>query len=148
MSKTMSLKPRMSEKAYATSKALNTYVFDVPMTANKMTVSEAVSAQFNVAVEEVRIIVSKGKVKNSYRKGRRPVSGKRPDVKHAYVRVKQGDSINIFEAEEKAQEKAEKTADKIEKAQARVERKEQKRGSLRGAFNRGTRQVQNKGGDK
>ena len=45
MSKSIALKPRMSEKSYATSVALNTFVFDVPMTENKVTIAAAVDYQ-------------------------------------------------------------------------------------------------------
>lgn len=109
MSKTMSLKPRMSEKAYAISMAENTYVFVVPMDANKASVTSAVSEQFGVTVEDVRTTVVKGKPKQAYRKRTRPVAGKRADLKKVYVRVKAGDKINIFGEEEKAAKKAAKT---------------------------------------
>ncbi len=153
MSKTMALKPRMSEKAYAASLDRNTYVFTVPMDSNKSTVADAIKEQFKVTVEDVRLLVVKGKAKQSYKKGRRPVAGKRPDYKKAYVVVKEGDSINIFGDEEKKAEKQEKTAEMVEKAQAKQSAKEtkaetKKQGGIRGAFNRATRQTQNKGGDK
>lgn len=92
----MPLKPRMSEKAYGTSLALNTYVFDVPTSSNKLTIAKAVEAQFDVAVEDVRIIVVKGKVKKSYQKRNRPIDGKRAKSKKAYVRLVEGNSINLF----------------------------------------------------
>jgi large subunit ribosomal protein L23 len=115
MSKQMILRPRVSEKAYGLSTARNTYVFIVPDNANKMTVSEAVNAQFNVTVEEVNVMNVKGKVKRSVRKGGRPTSGKRSDFKKAYVTLKSGDSIPIFAAEEEAAAKEEKAAKKAVK---------------------------------
>lgn len=121
MSKTMILKPRMSEKAYAQSHAVNTYSFDVPKTANKITVAKAVAEQFKVTVEDVRIVIMKGKQARSIRIGgtRKVVSGKRPDVKKAYVRIKAGETIPIFasidEAEEKARKAEEKAAKKAKK---------------------------------
>ncbi|HEX5456308.1 MAG TPA: 50S ribosomal protein L23 [Candidatus Saccharimonadales bacterium] len=121
MSKTMILKPRMSEKAYAQSHAVNTYAFDVPKTANKISVAKAVTEQFKVTVENVRIAVVKGKKARSIRIGgtRKVVSGKRPDVKKAYVRIKTGETIPIFasidEAEEKARKAEEKAAKKAKK---------------------------------
>lgn len=96
MDKIMVLKPRMSEKAYALSQALNTYVFDVPKTANKLTVAKAITAQFKVTVHDVKIINAKGKPKKSYQKRNRPIDGLRVDVKKAYVRLIPGDSIDIF----------------------------------------------------
>lgn len=122
----MALKPRMSEKAYATSQALNTYVFVVPKDANKVTVAEAVAEQFQVTVEEVNISVLKGKKKRSYRRGGRPTVGKTNDLKKAYVRVKAGDQIPIFAAMEEEEAKAEKTAATIKKAQDKKAAKDAK----------------------
>lgn len=147
--KTLALKPRMSEKAYATSQDLNTYVFVVPTSANKAVVSAAVTEQFKVTVEDVRLAVVKGKSKKSYKKRSRPVTGHRADMKKAYVRLKAGDNIPIFEAMEepketmvqKAVKKAgEKAAEKSEKAAQPA-----KQSRLRSAFGRGQRQTQSKG---
>lgn len=110
--KDLVLKPRMSEKAYASSVALNTYVFDVPVTANKMLVAQAVEAQFGVTVDDVKMIVVKGKVKKSYQKRNRPVDGVRAKSKKAYVRLSDGSSINLFGEEEKAEAKTDKKTDK------------------------------------
>lgn len=122
----MALKPRMSEKAYATSQALNTYVFVVPYEANKVTVAAAVEDQFKVTVEEVNILILKGKKKRSYRRGGRPTVGETSNVKKAYVRVKAGDQIPVFAAMEEEEAKAEKTSAAIEKAQAKRAKKEAK----------------------
>lgn len=104
----LSLKPRMSEKAYASSVAQNTYVFVVPMDANKASVTTAVTEQFGVQVIDVRLVIVKGKAKQAYRKRQRPVAGKRADIKKAYVRVKAGDTIDIFGEEKKADKKSAK----------------------------------------
>ena len=127
MSKTMTLKPRMSEKAYATSVALNTYVFNVPLSANKLTVSQAVEAQFGVIVENVQMIVVKGKVKKSYQKRNRPVEGVRAKSKKAYVRLAEGNSINLFGEEENSDKKADNKAEvKENKKPSKREAKEKK----------------------
>lgn len=147
MDKTMALKPRMSEKAYAQSVAGNTYVVVVPMTANKLTVADAIVAQFGVTVEDVRIVVAKGKTKQSYRKGRRPVAGKRADFKKAYIRLKAGDSINIFGDEDKAEEKATKTDKAATESKTAVKEVKQKR-SIGRALGRTQRQTQDRGGSK
>lgn len=112
MSKVMPLKPRMSEKAYASSVSENTYVFIVPMDSNKQTVAGAVTEQFGVTVEDVRPMVLKGKPKRSYKKRSRPIVGQRADMKKVYVRLKDGDKINIFEQEEKEAKKAAKQTKK------------------------------------
>ncbi|MCA9332464.1 50S ribosomal protein L23 [Candidatus Saccharibacteria bacterium] len=100
MEKTLTLKPRISEKAYGLSESINTYVFQVPVTANKQQVAQAVSAQFNVTVNTVNIANVVGKVKRTYRKGGRPVTGSRPNFKKAYVTLKEGDSITVFASED------------------------------------------------
>ncbi|HET9411675.1 MAG TPA: 50S ribosomal protein L23 [Candidatus Saccharimonadales bacterium] len=95
--------PRMSEKSYAQSQN-GIYVFNVPATATKQQIATAVAKQFDVAVVTVNVVLAKGKVKQSFRKGGRPVTGKRRDVKKAYVRLAEGNSIPVFaavEAEEK-----------------------------------------------
>jgi large subunit ribosomal protein L23 len=113
--KTMTLKPRMSEKTYALYGAENTFVFIVPSSANKLTVAQAVASQFGVTVEKVRIANEKGKTKQSYQKRNRPIAGKRSDKKKAYVRLKAGDSIPIFAAIEEEEKKAKKAEEKAAK---------------------------------
>lgn len=108
MSKTMILRPRVSEKAYGMSQTSNTYVFEVPRDANKLTVALAVAAQFKVTVEDVNITNLKGKAKRTVRKGGRQIAGRDVDVKKAYVTLKQGDSIAIFVSEEEQKDKSAK----------------------------------------
>lgn len=108
MSLSMTLKPRISEKAYALSQTQNVYVIQVPSDANKLTVAAAVSSQFGVTVTEVNIQNAKGKTKRTVRKGGRQSYGKRPDIKKAYVTLKAGDTIAIFATEEDEKPKAAK----------------------------------------
>lgn len=96
--------PRMSEKTVAQA-AVGMYVFNVPMTATKQQVAEAVSKQYSVRVVSVNTVVSDGKVKRSYRKGGSPVTGKRSDTKKAYVRLADGDKIAVFDQTEAAPSK-------------------------------------------
>lgn len=106
MSKTMILKPRISEKAYALAQTSNVYVFQVPTDVGKLEVAQAVTAQFNVQVLDVNIMNVKGKVKRTVRRGGRQSLGKRADFKKAYVTVKAGEIIPIYAAEdEKPSEK-------------------------------------------
>lgn len=98
----LTLIPVISEKAYGQSKH-NTYVFKVPTTANKQQVTAAVAAQYSVKVADVRLVITKGKVMRTIRKGK-PYEGRRVDVKKAYVSLVEGDRLKIFdevEAEEK-----------------------------------------------
>lgn len=100
MDKTMILKPRISEKAYAQSQSADVYTFVVPKDANKTTIAQAVEAQFGVTVTTVNVANVKGKVKTSYRKRGGRSTGSRTDVKKAYVTVKEGDAIPVFANEE------------------------------------------------
>ncbi|HSX46887.1 MAG TPA: 50S ribosomal protein L23 [Patescibacteria group bacterium] len=100
MSKSMILKPRLSEKAYGLSQNSNVYVFQVPGNANKLTIADAVADQFDVTVLDVNIMNTKGKVKRTVRRGGRQTFGSRSNVKKAYVLVKEGDLIAIFANEE------------------------------------------------
>lgn len=70
----------------------NVYVFEVARRANKKTVKSAVEQIFNVHVEDVNIAVAPHKPK---RLGR--YSGRRPGYKKAYVRLKAGESIEVYE---------------------------------------------------
>lgn len=146
MSKFMALKPRLSEKAYAQSLQSNVYTFTVPMTANKLTIADAVNAQFKVTVGDVHISVAKGKQKRSYSKRRRPAVGRRADVKKAYVRIKDGETINIFGEPEQAAEKTK--AKEAAQPDKKVAVDTKPKGRLRTALGRAPRQTQNKGGDK
>lgn len=121
MSKTLILKPRMSEKTYASAQATNTFVFIVPKSSNKVEVADAVASQFGVTVTSVRTAVSKGKKARSIRLGkyRKNVMGQRADYKKAFVTLKEGDSIPIFAAVEEAEAAEAKAAEKIEKQAAK-----------------------------
>jgi large subunit ribosomal protein L23 len=121
MSKTTLLRPRLSEKAYVLGTALNVYVFDVPADANKHLVAEAVTAQFEVTVSDVRLLNIKGKAKRTVRKGGRPVMGQRSDIKKAYVTLAEGNRLPFFDEPE--EEKADKKADKKAAKKAEKETK-------------------------
>ena len=114
MEKTILLKPRLSEQAYALSQN-RTYVFEVPVSANKHTVARAVAVQFNVEVTNVNIANIAGKAKRTYRKGSRPVTGRASDTRKAFVTLKAGQSLPIFAAEEEAEAKEAKQAEKAVK---------------------------------
>lgn len=128
MSKTLALKPRMSEKTYASSLTTNTFVFVVPKSTNKIEVAEAVAAQFDVTVTNVRTTVVKGKKARSIRLGkyRKNVMGQRSDYKKAFVTLKDGDSIPVFAAVQEAEEAEAKAAEKAEKKAAKAAKKEAK----------------------
>lgn len=141
----MALKPRISEKSYASADKDNVYIFEVPKSANKHTITRAVESQFSVKVSDVRTVNVVGKPKRAVRKRQRPASGKRKDIKKAYVGLIEGDSINIFGNDEKKTKSAK--SDKPAQ-EAKATEKVQKKSGLRGAFNRGPRHTQDKGGGK
>jgi large subunit ribosomal protein L23 len=126
-SKSLILKPRMSEKAYALSQSRNTYVFDVPADANKHSVARAVAAQFEVEVTKVNIANIAGKAKRTVRKSGRSAKGYQNDISKAYVTLKQGDSLPLFAALEQETEQAEKAQEQVDKVAAKAAKKEAKK---------------------
>ena len=92
--------PRATEKAYGLVSEKNTYVFNVPLKANKQQIAAAVEAQFDVTVKNVKTLVQSGKaVRFSRGKNRYPGTTNRKDNKKAYVTLAEGSSINVFEQE-------------------------------------------------
>lgn len=87
---TMILKPVITEKSLNQA-GKGTYTFAVPMNSNKLTIAEAVKAQFKVDATDVRISITKGKMKRF-----KQIKGRRIDVKKAFVTVAKGQSIAIF----------------------------------------------------
>lgn len=82
-------KPVVTEKATMASEN-NAVVFEVAIDANKPQIKEAIEALFGVKVKAVNTTITKGKVKRF--RGR---LGKRKDVKKAYVRLEEGNTIDI-----------------------------------------------------
>lgn len=100
----LTLKPRVSEKAYGLSELRNTYIFDIPSGVNKFDVAKAVADQYNVSVTNVRVAGVPGKATRSYRqRGRKSINSKRSDIRKAYVTLKEGDKLPIFAAAEEAE---------------------------------------------
>ena len=83
--------PKVSEKAIAQAEAA-TYIFEVPVTANKVEVAKAVKETFKVDVLSVNMLIAKGKTKRFRR-----VLGQEKDIKKAIVKIKKGQSIALFE---------------------------------------------------
>ncbi len=82
-------KPIITEKATMASEN-NVIVFEVAPDAKKPEIKSAVESLFNVQVVSVNTAVTKGKVKRF-----RGKLGKRNDVKKAYVRLAEGQSIDV-----------------------------------------------------
>lgn len=83
--------PRVSEKA-AVLAAKGTYVFNVPIEANKLEVRKAVETIYQVKVSDVRTIRGEGKI---VRRGR--TAGRRNRWKKALVTLTKGQSLNLYE---------------------------------------------------
>ena len=119
MLNSLALKPRLSEKAYGLSEKDNTYVFEVPAGANRLDIKRAVTDQYSVVVQAVHIARTAGKSRRGYaRRGRVASKGQTSSVRKAYVTLKQGDKLPVFDAIEEAEkqtEKAEKKASKESK---------------------------------
>ena len=98
--------PRATEKAYRLIQEKNTYIFDVPLNANKQQIAEAVADQFDVKVSAVKTLVQQGKsVRFSRGKNRYQGTTKRKDTKKAYVTLAKGSSIQVFEEPAAEEEK-------------------------------------------
>lgn len=91
------LEPRATEKSYL-EQTNRIYVFPVDKNASKQSIARMVEKEFNVTVTDVRTLVRKGK-KTRFSRGKHAYPGTtyRKDKKFAYVRLKKGDSIKVFE---------------------------------------------------
>ncbi len=83
--------PHVSEKTARLQELANQYVFEVAQTATKADVKTAVEQLFSVKVEGVNLVNVKGKSKSfKFRTGRRG------DWRKAYVRLADGQSIDVM----------------------------------------------------
>lgn len=81
--------PVITEKSTLASEA-NQVVFKVAIDANKTEIKKAVEELFDVKVKAVNTAVTKGKVKRF-----RGITGKRKDVKKAYVTLEDGETLDV-----------------------------------------------------
>lgn len=107
--------PRATEKAY-NAEAQHKYLFQVPRSASKQEIAAEISKIFTVTVTSVRTLNRNGKP-TRFSRGRHAYPGTtfRQDKKYAYVTVKEGDKIPVFEQPEEAKKedkKEEKKGDK------------------------------------
>ena len=85
-------RPLITEKAERNREAARQFAFEVHREATKIQVKQAVEKLFNVHVLAVRTAVARGKIK---RVGRS--IGQRPNWKKAFVTLKEGETIALFE---------------------------------------------------
>ena len=84
-------RPILSESSMSHLDATNTYVFRVHRRANKVQICNAVEKLFDVKVLSVNTANVKGKPR---RRGR--ITSKTPDWKKAFVKLQEGDAIELF----------------------------------------------------
>ena len=115
--------PRATEKAYV-AQSKNQYIFFVPQTASKQEIAKRIGEEFKVTVIDVRVTTRKGK-QTKYSKGKHAYPGitNRRDHKVAYITLKDGDKIPVFE-EVKEEVKEDKKVDK--KSTKKSDTKEEK----------------------
>lgn len=116
--------PRATEKAYA-EQTKNTYIFFVPKSTSKQEVAKTIAEAFKVTVVDVRTTTRKGKP-TRFSRGKHAYPGTtfRQDHKVAYITVKAGDKIPVFEEDKKAEDK--KSDKKTEKAEKKTAKKVEK----------------------
>ena len=85
-------RPLITEKAERSREANRQFAFEVHRDATKIQVKQAVEKLFNVHVLAVRTTVARGKNK---RVGKNV--GRRPNWKKAFVTLKEGETIALFE---------------------------------------------------
>lgn len=83
------LTPIITEKSTILSE-YNQVVFEVPLSASKVDIKDAVETLFKVKVTAVNTLRQKGKTKRF-----RGIPGRRKDIKKAIVTLKDGDTIDI-----------------------------------------------------
>ncbi len=81
--------PVITEKSTEASEN-NQVVFEVRRSATKPEIKEAVEALFGVKVAAVNTLIRKGKAKRF-----RGIKGRQSDVKRAYVRLADGQTIDV-----------------------------------------------------
>ncbi len=86
------LRPIISEKSTDLKEKGNFYCFEVHKDVSKLDIKDAIKKAYNVNVIKVNVMNIRGK-----RKRRRFVEGRRRDWKKAYVKLKEGEKIEIFE---------------------------------------------------
>jgi large subunit ribosomal protein L23 len=86
------VRPLITEKTSAAYQDRAEYAFEVHPDATKPQIRQAIEELFGVKVTEVWTSNQRGKIK---RMGR--TAGRRPNWKKAIVKLKEGDTIEIFE---------------------------------------------------
>ena len=86
------INPIISEQSMDLMEQNNTYAFKVAKDANKIEIRKAIEEIFEVNVVNVNTMNMHGKIRSLGRS-----EGKRPDWKKAYIKLAEGDNIEVFE---------------------------------------------------
>jgi len=124
--------PIVSEKSYQLSLKKNCYLFKISKNLNKIELAKQINRIYKVEVKDVNIYNLKGKKKRTI-----SITGKRQsnqfgftgNQKRAYVYLKEGFKIPIFDAieeEAKKEEKAQENFDKIAEKELKKQDKKSK----------------------
>ncbi|MBI2617384.1 50S ribosomal protein L23 [Candidatus Gottesmanbacteria bacterium] len=89
-------KPMITEKTLSDARR-GVFTFEVAKDASKKQIAESIERIYNVHVMGVKTLIKKGKVKVA---GKKRMKVKLPDIKKAYMRLKQGEKIDAFEVGE------------------------------------------------
>jgi large subunit ribosomal protein L23 len=89
------VKPIVTEKSNKLTDKSRTYAFKVDRRANKLEVKKAVQDFYGVTVTEVNTVVVPAKAKSKFTKAGF-VSGRKPSYKKAYVKVAEGEAIDLY----------------------------------------------------
>ena len=89
------VKPIVTEKSNSLSDKRRTYAFRVDRKANKLEVKKAVEDFYGVTVLEVNTVVVPAKAKSKFTKAGF-ISGRTPAYKKAYVKVAEGETIDLY----------------------------------------------------
>jgi large subunit ribosomal protein L23 len=86
------VRPIMTEKTSAGYQARGEYTFEVASDANKAAIRQAIERLFGVKVTGVWTANVRGKLRKVGK-----TSGRRPNWKKAIVKLRSGDTIDVFE---------------------------------------------------
>ena len=89
------VKPIVTEKSNKLTDSSKTYAFRVDRKSNKLEVKKAVEEFYGVTVTEVNTVVVPGKAKSKFTKAGF-ISGRKPAYKKAYVKVAEGETIDLY----------------------------------------------------
>lgn len=96
MVRTILIKPVITEKMTLLQEQKNQYAFEVALDASKVDITNAIQKKFNVKVDSVRTVTTKGKRKSQFTKRGR-YEGFRPTKKRAIVTLAKDNKIDLFE---------------------------------------------------